>query len=78
MEKNLVQERRFMTPYFSVPTRPSPDLILDVVRAGCGPMPCCGRCRPHSRSGWACYRVDRRDLIIFNALRHSWVRLTSF
>ena len=24
-------------PYFLVPTRPSPNLVLDVVRAGCGP-----------------------------------------
>ena len=38
-------------PYFSAPTCPSPDLILDIVRAGCRPIPPCGFCRPRLCSG---------------------------
>jgi len=65
-------------PYFSVPTCPFPDLVLDVIRAGCRPAPRRGRCRPHSHSGWTCYCADWRGLIVFDASHHSWVRLTLF
>jgi len=38
-------------PYFSEPTRPSPDPVLDVVGAGCRPAPRRSRCKPHLCSG---------------------------
>ena len=63
-------------PYFSELTRPSPDPVLDVVGAGCGPTPHRSRHRPHSRSRGACYRVHRRSPIAFDSSRRSRIQLS--
>ena len=61
-------------PYFSEPTCPSPNPVLDVIGAGCEPMLCRSRCRPHLCSGGgACYCVRRHNLIIFDSSRRSQI-----
>jgi len=63
-------------PYFSELTHPSPDPVLDVVGAGCGPAPHCSHRRPCSCSRGACYRVHRHSPIAFDSSRHSQIRLS--
>jgi len=62
--------------YFSEPTHPSPDPVLDVVGAGCGPAPRHSCRRLRSRSRGACYCVHWRSPIVFDSSRRSRIRLS--